>query len=80
VHDIQGPRYHSLNQELKTRFEVTDEEKRIKKEKKEELREEIFKFTERQEVHLKVEELNNKIYSVNLENWAVKEIVDVSNP
>ncbi len=69
-----------MNQELKTRFEVTDEEKRRKKENKEEQTKEIFKFTERQEVHLKVEELNNKIYSVNLENWAVKEIVDVTNP
>ncbi len=57
---------HSLNEELKRRVDVANEK--------------LFKFTERQEVHLKVEELNNKIYSVNIENWAVKEVVDVSNP
>ena len=39
-----------------------------------------FKITERQEIHIKVKELNNKIYSVNLETWAVKELVDAGSP
>ena len=39
-----------------------------------------FKITERQEIHVKVKELNNKIYSVNLETWAVTELVDAGSP
>ena len=60
----QEPRKHSLNEELKNKVNIKDN----------------FIFTEREEVHLKVKELNNKIYRVNLETWAVKEVVDVVNP
>jgi hypothetical protein len=68
LHNNQGPRNHSLNEELEEKINTVR------------VPEERFKFSERQEVHLKVKEMGEKIYSVNLENWAVKEVVDTSNP
>lgn len=68
ANQTQGPRRHSENETLKETINVARGPA------------DHFKITERQEIHIKVKELNNKIYSVNLETWAVKELVDAGSP